>query len=288
MKKFILISVFLLGIVSFTNTTNAQNVNISINIGNQPAWGPVGYDYVGYYYFPDINCYYDVNNGLFVYLNAGRWISARYLPYHYRNYDLYVMHKIVLNTSRPWRYNHHHHTNYARYRGHHGQAIIRDSRDRRYYNSRKNNVAWYSHNNNGRPSHNNNSGYHKPNNRPNNKPSVNNNRPNNNNNRPNGGNNYNNRPNNNKPGLGNNHSNKPNNNGNSRPNGGYNQNNKPNKDSHVTRPNNNKNNGSYVRTNQRNTDNNRTSRSSSVKSSSRSGGNTDRNFAQNTRNSRTR
>ncbi|MCC8155542.1 MAG: hypothetical protein LIP01_16020 [Tannerellaceae bacterium] len=31
------------------------NVNININLDKQPAWGPVGYQYVDFYYFPDIN-----------------------------------------------------------------------------------------------------------------------------------------------------------------------------------------------------------------------------------------
>ena len=35
-------------------------VNLNINIGSQPAWGPAGYDYVEYYYLPDIDVYYYV------------------------------------------------------------------------------------------------------------------------------------------------------------------------------------------------------------------------------------
>lgn len=61
MKKFLLAFALLIGVASFYNTSEAQNINISINIGRQPAWGPVGYDYVDYYYMPDINCYFNVN-----------------------------------------------------------------------------------------------------------------------------------------------------------------------------------------------------------------------------------
>lgn len=147
MKKFILAFALLIGVSSFYNTVEAQKINISINIGRQPAWGPVGYDYVGYYYFPDIDCYYDVNLGMFHYMNRGRWVSARYLPYAYRHYDLYGLYKVVLNVNDPWRYHHIHHRDYARYRGHRNQIVIRDSRDNRYHNSKNNRVVWYSNNN---------------------------------------------------------------------------------------------------------------------------------------------
>lgn len=144
MKKVIIALAILMGVTSYYGTTQAQSVNISINIGRQPAWGPVGYDYAGYYYFPDIDCYYDVNIGMFYYMDRGRWISARYLPYAYRSYDLYRIHKVVINTRDPWRYHNNHYRDYARYRGHKSQVVIRDSRDVRYRDSRNNRVAWYS------------------------------------------------------------------------------------------------------------------------------------------------
>ena len=145
MKKYILAFALLIGIASFNNKVEAQSVNISINIGSQPAWGPVGYDYVDYYYMPDINCYYNVNLGLFYYPDRGRWISARYLPYAYRHYDLYGMYKVVLvNTVNPWRYNNVHYRDYGRYKGYRQQYVIRDSRDDRYISSRNNRIAWYS------------------------------------------------------------------------------------------------------------------------------------------------
>ena len=146
MKKLIVALVLLIGMGSFNNSAEAQNFSISINIGRQPAWGPVGYDYANYYYLPDIDCYYDVDMSLFYYFDHGRWISARYLPYAYRYYDLYGMYKVVLNMRDPWRYHHNHYRDYARYRGYHDQVVIRDSHDNRYYNSRRNKVAWFSRN----------------------------------------------------------------------------------------------------------------------------------------------
>lgn len=144
MKKFLLALGLLIGASSFYTSVEAQNISVNINIGRQPAWGPVGYDYVGYYYFPDLDVYYDVNGGLFVYNDRGRWISSRYLPYGYRDYDLYGLYKVVLNINDPWRYNRIHYRDYARYRGIRTQYVIRDSRDYRYRDSRRNSVVWYS------------------------------------------------------------------------------------------------------------------------------------------------
>lgn len=147
MKKFLLIFALFIGAGSlYNNTIEAQNINISINIGHQPAWGPVGYDYAGYYYFPDIDVYYNVNRAMFYYPERGRWISVRYLPPRYHNYDLYGLYKVVLNVNDPWRYHQMHYRDYAKYRGYRKQVVIRDTRDVRYRESRNNRVAWYSDN----------------------------------------------------------------------------------------------------------------------------------------------
>lgn len=209
MKKILSIIALTAALLFTTNNVNAQNISFSINIGSQPAWGPTGYDYVDYYYFPDFNGYYDINNGMFIYLDRGRWITARYLPAIYRHFDLYDVYKVALNIHKPWLYNKRHVNYYGRYRDYRGrQAVIRDSRDNRYHRSRTNYRPWsperhdkydyrpHNHkpnNNSGRPS----VGSNRPNNRPNNsfdRPNTNNNRPSS---RPNINNN--NRPQNNKP-----------------------------------------------------------------------------------------
>ena len=138
MKKLIL--TFALILTCSAYTMQAQRVSVNINIGSQPAWGPVGYDYVDYYYMPDIDCYYSVNQGLFFYMNAGRWVGVRYLPYAYKNYDFYTMYKVVLVGHDPWMCNNRHRREYARYRGYRTQPVIRYSRDVRYPNGRTNRV----------------------------------------------------------------------------------------------------------------------------------------------------
>ena len=80
-------------------------VSVNVNIGSPPAWGPVGYSSVDYYYLPDIQAYYDIRATQFIYFGGGKWIRSRNLPNQYRNYNLYNGYKVVLNDyhgSRPY------------------------------------------------------------------------------------------------------------------------------------------------------------------------------------------
>ena len=100
------LKIITLGILMFfaSNSMNAQ-VSISVNLGLQPAWGPVGYSSVDYYYLPDIYTYYDVRNTQFIYLSNGAWIRSSYLPRQYRSYNLNSGYKVVMNDyhgSRPY------------------------------------------------------------------------------------------------------------------------------------------------------------------------------------------
>lgn len=151
MKKLMIALFLVIGMVA-TKEANAQ-VNVNINIGNQPAWGPTGYDYVNFYYLPEINCYYDVMRGQFIYLSGSRWIYTRSLPSRYRSYNLYNTYKVVVNQPRPYRYNRNHMREYARYRSMHNQPVIRDSRDTRYYQSRQHpqHSQWLKEQNRGGP-----------------------------------------------------------------------------------------------------------------------------------------
>ncbi|MBC7553721.1 MAG: hypothetical protein H7257_07055 [Taibaiella sp.] len=108
-------------------------VSVSVNIGAQPAWGPVGYDYAENYYMPDIETYYIVERREYVYLDGGRWTTTRALPARYRAYDVYNGYKVVVNERQPWMHHDKYRGAYARYKGHHNQVIIRDSRDVKYY-----------------------------------------------------------------------------------------------------------------------------------------------------------
>ena len=100
MKKFILIAA--VGLASALYQPAKAQVSLSINIGAQPQWGPRGYDYVDYYYLPDINSYYYVPTRQFVYLERNRWVHRNYLPSRYHSYNLYKARKVVINRPHPY------------------------------------------------------------------------------------------------------------------------------------------------------------------------------------------
>ncbi len=101
-------------------------VTASVNISAQPPWGPAGYDYAPYYYFPDFNFYYDVDRAMFHYYSRGRWIAAKKLPVGYPR-DLYKFYKVVIDVRDPWLYNRRHKSMYRKYRGIHTQPVLRDT-----------------------------------------------------------------------------------------------------------------------------------------------------------------
>lgn len=123
----------LTGSIAFQKADAQVRVNVNVNIGSQPVWGPVGYDYVDYYYLPDIDAYYYVPSRQFIYLNGPRWVWASSLPAPYRGYDLYHGYKVVINEPRPYLHHNTYKAKYAGYRNRHDQAVIRDSRDAKYY-----------------------------------------------------------------------------------------------------------------------------------------------------------
>lgn len=153
--KRMMIALSLFFVMEMANLVSAQNINININLDKQPAWGPVGYDYVEYYYVPDLNIYYDVINSLFYYYSRGSWVSGQYLPSDYRKYDFYNLYKVVINERQPWLQNKAHKKAYSHYKGDKTQEPIRYSSNSRYNDSKNNNRKWVDANhNNGKPSNN--------------------------------------------------------------------------------------------------------------------------------------
>jgi len=137
MKKILLAAAIALGVLQVTTQNVQAQVSVNINIGNQPAWGPVGYDYVQFYYIPEINAYYDVMTGQYIYLQNRRWIHARALPPRYRHVDLYRTYKVVVNQPYAYKYNHQHQRNYNGYRNHRNQIVLRDNRNYQQYQQRQ-------------------------------------------------------------------------------------------------------------------------------------------------------
>lgn len=135
MKKLIAIAAMMFMGMAIAPKAEAR-INIQINIGSQPAWGPTGYDYAQFYYFPDYNFYYDISRGQYVVLNRNAWVYTTSVPAAYR-FNPYNAYKVVLNQNAPYRQNSVHVRNYAQYKGMGGrQGMIRDSRENKYYASK--------------------------------------------------------------------------------------------------------------------------------------------------------
>ncbi|MBU1299008.1 MAG: hypothetical protein KJ963_09625 [Bacteroidetes bacterium] len=117
-----------------SSTLVAQvHVNLNINLDSQPIWGPAGYDYVEYYYLPDIEVYYYVPQHRYYYYDRGRWRYSSYLPSRYRNFDFYNSYKVVVNEREPYLKHNMYKEKYSSYKGRHDQQPIRDSRDSKYF-----------------------------------------------------------------------------------------------------------------------------------------------------------
>ena len=133
MKKLVLFATVLMVSLLSINNVKAQ-VSLNVNIGQQPVWGPTGYDHVDYYYFPDIDAYYYVPTGKYIYSDGGRWVWVRSLPSQFRNFDLYKAYKVVVNEPKPYLRNNIYVAKYSKFKNYNArQAVIRDSRDAKYY-----------------------------------------------------------------------------------------------------------------------------------------------------------
>lgn len=110
------------GIILFAaSTASHAQLSVNVNIGapavvvRSAAWVPQNHAGVDFYYLPEIESYYDVNAGLYVYLNNGNWCRTRYVPAQYRDYDLVHARRIALSGycgSRPYTYYNNHNVRY--------------------------------------------------------------------------------------------------------------------------------------------------------------------------------
>lgn len=82
-----------------------------------PPWGPAEAPGIRFYFIPDIDVYFDVNTGEYVYFSNGAWIHAHELPPAYRHYDLYKAYKVPLRDyhgETPWEKHDDHHKAYPK------------------------------------------------------------------------------------------------------------------------------------------------------------------------------
>ncbi len=105
--------------VSFFSACDVYSYVPSSNLVNydNPTWAPPYTPGVRYYYFPDIECYYDLSAQEFVYLDNGQWIFSPNLPDIYSNYDLSNSFTVAINynTYQPWMHHQYYVSHYPMY-----------------------------------------------------------------------------------------------------------------------------------------------------------------------------
>lgn len=82
-----------------------------------PKWAPEYYESIRYYYLPDIECYYDLTMGQFIYLRNGRWYNSNSFPSFYYDFNLDNCFVVILNSNvyKPWLHHQYYLTHYPRY-----------------------------------------------------------------------------------------------------------------------------------------------------------------------------
>lgn len=131
------------GIILFAASTATQaQLSVNVNIGapavvvRSAAWVPQNHVGVDFYYIPEIESYYDVNAGLYVYLDNGNWCRTRYVPVQYRGCDLVHTRRIALSGyrgNRPYAYYNNHNVRYYDNRNYNRGGYVEG---RRYNNNR--------------------------------------------------------------------------------------------------------------------------------------------------------
>lgn len=131
-------------------TTSTAQVKVNLNINLQPLWGPASYNYVEYYFLPEIGIYYSVPQQMFIYPVGNHWKYSSKLPAAYQRYNLYNTYKVVLNSPKPYL----HHKEYVKkYGNYHGkkQQNIRDYNNVHIkYKNKPGKQGYEKHANNGR------------------------------------------------------------------------------------------------------------------------------------------
>jgi hypothetical protein len=100
----------------FSYQTQAQNISVGININTAPR-ETVRYVEApapSYYYYPEIETYFEVNSSVYIYFSNNNWVRSRNLPVYYSDYDLRHGQRVIIdyNGSRPYNHYHEHKNKY--------------------------------------------------------------------------------------------------------------------------------------------------------------------------------
>ncbi|MDF2433804.1 MAG: hypothetical protein JWP44_3435 [Mucilaginibacter sp.] len=104
MKKLILLSAIAMSGLIYS-TANAQvGLHVGFNFGPARVVQVPVYDddEDDYYYLPDVDAYYSVNEECYYYYNGYRWVPAAYLPGAFRYYDWRNADRYEVRAPRPY------------------------------------------------------------------------------------------------------------------------------------------------------------------------------------------
>jgi len=117
---------FVYCIVLLLTTTTQGQTEVKITFGTPPVWAPANRVETQYYYIPDVDAYYDVPQARFIYVENGKWVRNKALPYRYRNYNLRGGNIIYLTDYRgtsPYKFHKNHKIKYPK-RGHSNKVYV--------------------------------------------------------------------------------------------------------------------------------------------------------------------
>lgn len=104
------------GCITYTETTSRPTYYDDYRYSN-PTWAPTYYAGARYYYFPDIECYYDLATRDFIMLNRGHWLFVPSIIPYYSTFDLYSSYIVIINNNvfQPWMHHQYYNSHYPRY-----------------------------------------------------------------------------------------------------------------------------------------------------------------------------
>lgn len=132
--RFLRLLLILVAVMGLSSCMAYQQPRSSVYVHSGPPLGVVAYDY---WYYPDVQVYFDINRRIYFYYSNHRWIQTRVLPAQWRS----RLHGHVLIKSRHQRpyleYNEHLRKYPPRYREQYERNERREYREQRYDNRDK-------------------------------------------------------------------------------------------------------------------------------------------------------
>lgn len=86
--------VFLLVLLFIIYTSSAQTVS---DVNSSPNVDSKSKTEIRYYYFPNIEAYFDLQEKVYLYKDNGEWTEAEELPKNYGGYSLYNKARVIIN-----------------------------------------------------------------------------------------------------------------------------------------------------------------------------------------------